>query len=322
MTSERVPDRDRVGSWELLARQLRPFRGSSAELFLDARVRRDLDSFGYSITDHRVPPSVVAELMSAFRQCQADSAADESDRFRALAIPGRSDADTLASRIIRAVLVPEIAAITDAASARTLPSVLQVKPPSGSSGLGAHQDAPLVDERLHSGYYVWVSLAPSTIENGALFMLPGSHRFARWRRVPNEADELARYRSAIRRHARIIESGAGQVIVFHNAMIHGSLTNTTDTTRVAASCVVMPRDTEMVVPIEVPGGRAGEIQLRRVDTDAYDAGEDPPVDLGAPVGRGWTDELTVAPTALDLVGRIQSCVRPGAPGVPMTIDHG
>ena len=51
-----------------------------------------------------------------------------------------------------------------------------VKSPGPDSGMCVHQDMSLVDESKYTGINIWVPLVDLTIENGALFVLPKSHR--------------------------------------------------------------------------------------------------------------------------------------------------
>jgi hypothetical protein len=311
-----------IGTPQLLARRARrrPQRGADA-LFRSDVVGRELLKYGYSVTPHVISDGAVERLLEAHRALEAESSWEDPGRFRATAVNGRSLAETRASHVLRDVLVPEVARFVHTAEAMTLPSVLQVKPPAPESRLAAHQDSPLVDERKFSGFYVWVSLTDSTVDNGALFVLPGSHRFATWPRVANAHDELAMYHHVIQRHARVVESRAGQVVIFHNALIHGSLVNVTASERVAASCVVVPRRTEMVVPVAVGGPAPGRIELRQIDTTRLERGEDPPDDLGDLVGTAFTARLEFSPSSLDALCWLNRLRWPEPPGRPIPEDR-
>lgn len=45
------------------------------------------------------------------------------------------------------------------------------------SVLNVHQDWSIVNEEKHRGYNLWIPLSDSTVENGTLYVLKGSHQF-------------------------------------------------------------------------------------------------------------------------------------------------
>ena len=88
---------------------------------------------------------------------------------------------------------------------------------------------------------VWVGLSPSTLENGCVRMIYGSHR-ARQVEHANRFDAnnvLVHGQSAkgyTLEEATPIELDAGQMSLFHLFMVHGSGANTTDSPRLGLAC--------------------------------------------------------------------------------------
>lgn len=126
------------------------------------------------------------------------------------------DASTYARVQVRDVLLPALGPLVDPAAARLRPSVFQMKPPSPTSDLQAHQDCFLVDERRSFGVFAWVALTDVGLDAGPLYVVPGSHRHGTWKRISSTTDQFARLHEVIHRHARALEVSAGQVILFHN----------------------------------------------------------------------------------------------------------
>lgn len=100
-----------------------------------------------------------------------------------------------------------------------------VKNPSPESGMCVHQDMSLVDESIYTGINIWVPLVDLSVENGALFVLPGSHRiFPTYRgsSIPdffcNVMDEMIDYL-----HPVLIR--AGEAVFFDQSIIHFSPPN-------------------------------------------------------------------------------------------------
>jgi ectoine hydroxylase-related dioxygenase (phytanoyl-CoA dioxygenase family) len=106
------------------------------------------------------------------------------------AAPNESDADVLRrylcihfphklSPLIRRTLfnVPTVRALTTVVSpnVKSMQSMLFIKP-SGKPGQAWHQDEDYIPTRDRSLIGAWIALDRATIENGGLWIIPGSHR--------------------------------------------------------------------------------------------------------------------------------------------------
>jgi hypothetical protein len=96
-----------------------------------------------------------------------------------------------------------------------------------------HQDAAYHAEVLgrlpESGVTFWIPLVDTTPENGCLRVVPGSHNqglLAHGRQGNQFAMELSAEGS-------LVIASAGDLVAFHNRLIHGSYGNSTDTWRPA-----------------------------------------------------------------------------------------
>ena len=118
-----------------------------------------------------------------------------------------------------------------------------VKLPGGEPVPG-HLDWNFVDEARASSATVWCALEDVTVEQGALTMLHGSHRNVDFIRPVNVRD-YDRHTSVARGDQVAVPVRAGQAVIMDNRMVHGSLPNSSDRTRVAASAVVAPRVTPL-----------------------------------------------------------------------------
>jgi hypothetical protein len=119
-----------------------------------------------------------------------------------------------------------------------------VKSPGPESGMCVHQDMSLVDESRFTGINIWVPLVDLTIENGALFVLPGSHRlFPTYRgsSIPEffspVMDEMIDYL-----HPVLIK--AGQAVFFDQSIIHFSPPNYSDKIRIVTNTYFTHQATE------------------------------------------------------------------------------
>jgi len=137
------------------------------------------------------------------------------------------------------VLHPPICAVLSQITAAHLPfwdgsvkcmqSMLFVKPP-GFQGQGWHQDEIYIPTRDRSLIGAWIALDPATIENGCLWVLPGSHRSGylypqRPHSNPDEFDHGPESYGFDDSDAIPVEVEPGTVIFFNGYLLHRSLKN-------------------------------------------------------------------------------------------------
>ena len=107
----------------------------------------------------------------------------------------------------------------------------------GVVGQPWHQDSLYFDFTLQPQVGVWAALTRATLENGCLWVLPGSHREPIHRHVPDRRPEANRGYLEIIDHdfgARIpVTMEAGDVLFFHSFLMHMSTDNVTDFRRSA-----------------------------------------------------------------------------------------
>jgi len=96
-----------------------------------------------------------------------------------------------------------------------------------------HQDWCVVDEDLAGSLSVWVPLVDVDERNGALQVLPGTHRM---RRSIRSFDTSSRYLDfdEVGDLAVCVRASAGDAVLYAHDLFHGSRANTTDQIRVAA----------------------------------------------------------------------------------------
>ncbi len=307
-----------IGFSRLLRRSLRTRPSYRAvTLFRDPAIQRSIERFGYCITDARLPEMAVVRL-----QQLVDGHRTPSDRADPYSLgwgppPNISFDQYLATSQL---LVPEVARLTDLEAARTLLSTFQIKPTGAGSYLPAHQDGFLVDERRWYGVNAWISLADSTSTTGALFVLPGSHRYGDWVRLGTSEDDLAGLHGVIAKHSRILTSTSGQIVLFDTALIHGSTTNS-GVRRVAATCNIIPRQADLLNPSIGHATPPGYVEVHRTPVStldrqarSLDAGELPQIGDTEMIGRRPIDRVTIGRRGLDLVHRLDRALRPNPPG--------
>lgn len=114
-------------------------------------------------------------------------------------------------------------------SVKCMQSMLFVKPP-GFQGQAWHQDEIYIPTRDRSLIGAWIALDDATVENGCLWVIPGSHRTGylypqRRHENPDEYDFAPESFGFDEAAAIPVEAKAGTVVFFNGYLLHKSLKN-------------------------------------------------------------------------------------------------
>jgi ectoine hydroxylase-related dioxygenase (phytanoyl-CoA dioxygenase family) len=114
-------------------------------------------------------------------------------------------------------------------AAKCMQSMLFVKPP-GLPGQAWHQDERYIPTRDRSLVGAWIALDDATVENGCLWVRPGSHRSGyvwptRAHGNPEEFDRSDEAFGFDDSDAVAVEVKAGSVVFFNGYLLHRSLRN-------------------------------------------------------------------------------------------------
>jgi ectoine hydroxylase-related dioxygenase (phytanoyl-CoA dioxygenase family) len=109
------------------------------------------------------------------------------------------------------------------------------KAPGPSGEMPIHQDWTVVDESKYDSVTIWIALQDVTKENGAMEVIPGSHRFSDNIRSPLLGSSLTEIEPALRKDLQILSLKAGEAIVFSQALMHASPPNLSNKTRLAVT---------------------------------------------------------------------------------------
>lgn len=110
-------------------------------------------------------------------------------------------------------------------------AMLMNKPPMGGDPLPYHQDISLDWEMsAPPKLTIWVAIDPATKANGCLEVIPGSHRLGRIER--GHVVSATKIEDIAKQHpSQFVELAPGEAIVFHNALLHRSGINQTQSMR-------------------------------------------------------------------------------------------
>jgi hypothetical protein len=118
-----------------------------------------------------------------------------------------------------------------------------VKTPGPDSGMCVHQDMSLVDESIYTGINIWVPLVDLTIENGALFILPGSHRIFPTYRGSSIPEFFSPVMDDMIDYLEPVLIKAGEAVFFDQSIIHYSPPNYSDKIRIVTNTYFTHKNT-------------------------------------------------------------------------------
>lgn len=119
-----------------------------------------------------------------------------------------------------------------------------VKHPGQESGMCVHQDMSLVDESRYTGINIWVPLVDLTVENGALFVLPKSHRIFPTYRGSSIPEFFSPVMEEIIDYLVPVTIPAGHAVFFDQSIIHFSPPNYSGKRRIVTNTYFTHKDAE------------------------------------------------------------------------------
>lgn len=128
---------------------------------------------------------------------------------------------------------------------QSLGSSYLVKFPGEYSEMPIHQDWTVVDEEKFGSYTFWIPLEDTTPQNGALQVIPGSHKLNSQLRSPSIPVDFENIRSDLRPYLQTVRLKAGEAILFNHALMHASPPNLTNKPRVAVTYGFVPKEAQL-----------------------------------------------------------------------------
>jgi phytanoyl-CoA hydroxylase len=161
-------------------------------------------------------------------------------------------------------------------AAKCMQSMLFLKPP-GLPGQAWHQDERFIPTRDRSLVGAWIALDDATIENGCLWVIPGSHRAGVLHQTkehgnPDEFDPTDEAFGFDDSSAVAVEVKTGDVVFFNGYLLHRSMKNRSSGTRRALVNHYM--SAASLLPWGFSKGGA-EVATRDMRTVVHVSGADP-----------------------------------------------
>ena len=133
-----------------------------------------------------------------------------------------------------------------------------------------HENWAFADERKCYTVSIWCPLVDSTLDNGTLQVVPGSHkRFGEIRgpMVPWELDNIKQ--EIIEKYLIPLETRAGDCVILDDRIVHYSALNKTNELRLAIQLICIPSEMPSIHYYMNPSVSHDEVEMLEVDIDFY-----------------------------------------------------
>ena len=122
-----------------------------------------------------------------------------------------------------------------------------------------HQDWNIVDEDYYRSFNIWVPLVDTTEANGAIAVLPHSHKLIKGYRGVNIADPFYKVNAYTLQYHKTLNMKAGEALIYDHRLLHASAVNQTDAPRLAVVFGIIPEKAEMRY-YYMENGKVGEYE--------------------------------------------------------------
>lgn len=122
-----------------------------------------------------------------------------------------------------------------------------IKKNNNQSSLGLHQDWTFTEEKKFKSLNIWIPLVDITSNNGPLTFIKHSNKIDNSIRGKNIEQMFEQGVSILEKNfKKSFLTKTGDALIFDTRMIHFSPPNTTDTTRIAISLVIVKKEAELI----------------------------------------------------------------------------
>ena len=208
-------------------------------IFQQIEMYNKLENKGYLVTD-LLNACEVQALRDIYLKYQIQI---PNHFFSSSFIPDESIRKSI-SREIQAVIRPKINGLLQ--NHKELGAVFLVKPVGSNTQMPIHQDWTVADEPEYQTITAWIPLQDTTVQNGAITVLPGSHKLSTGLRSPSLEDSLADIKDIAAPLMQTLEMKAGQAFIFTHALLHASHPNLSENNRIAVAYGITHQSTDLI----------------------------------------------------------------------------
>lgn len=241
----------------------------SGPLLRDADLAERIDRVGFASAGLLYDDDDVAELIALFRQGMQRLGRPLGEAWLPTALLDDTEVRALFWDGIRSIAGRCLADLLDPQGAEVFGGEFAVKPAGEASGIGFHQGFSVVDEARFVSLDTWAPLVDSTVENGTLRLVPGSHLLPNTPHLSVAPDSFASAEDALARREHVVEAGAGEVVLFDTRVVHRSLPNLSGTERVAVRALIKPTEAPLLFYFADGSTPEGDVEVYEVGDRFY-----------------------------------------------------
>jgi len=238
------------------------------EYFKDISIQEELAKNGFAVRN-LLNKNEIEPLKKGFKMISENSNNEMTDLFwnsgrakdTAIRNLARSSIDTYFKPRLNDFFIPE--------KVDLMGGVYVAKPLGKESALNPHQDSSHVEEDKFMSVYAWCTLTDVNKENGALHVIPGSHKFGNTQRSLNIPWQFEPYCPILWQYAVPVNMKAGEVIFFDSAMIHCSPPNFGKELRLAVNFFIKPKEAEFLHYFQDENTPPGMVEKFAVDMNFF-----------------------------------------------------
>jgi hypothetical protein len=238
------------------------------DFFQSKAIQLAIQRQGFAIVDF-LNPGEINHLLKGFDDLSNAVQADFGPYFWPSGRHPDPAVRNLAKSHIDAVIPPALKPILKENAVDLIGGTYLIKPPGPATALNPHQDSSHTDESRFFSVYAWIPLHDTTVENGAIHVLPFSHHWPIRQRSLNVPWLLEPHVEIIRPFMVPLPMKAGQLLLFDAALVHSSPPNFSDQTRVAVNFYLHPKGQPFTHFYRDESMQEGEVELFSVTTEFY-----------------------------------------------------
>jgi len=236
--------------------------------FKNPEIQKQIAEQGYSVQS-LLTPEDVKQLNNDFFELLNKMGEPLPDTHWTSGRVADTEIRNFARNAIHKILPLRLEKYFDKETADFIGGIFVAKKPSPTSRLYPHQDSSHTDETKYPAVYAWVALTDTSVENGAMHVLPGSHLWGNRFRSLNVPWIYEGLQDKMFPQLKPVPMKAGEVLFFDSAAIHYSTDNTGTEIRPAINFYIKPKQAMFLHHFIDEKTPTGKVEVFNVDIDFF-----------------------------------------------------
>ena len=210
-----------------------------ASTFKDPALENQIDRQGYVYIPGFYSAFDIKEMLALYRSVHSRKKDPDSGQWNSLIHMDPALSKEVSEKILE-LLRPKLNLLLN--DTYTPVATFLSKYPGERSWCDMHRDFSILDESKFEYRNIWIPLIDIDEQNGALFVLPGSHKIFREELPMTQPWMYMQHSPALMKYVKTFYTKAGDLIVYKDKLVHGSHLNNTDDTRPVIHLGTLPEE--------------------------------------------------------------------------------